>query len=496
MQNIKAKYADNSGNEIISSAASLKGKNAQAIVNNRKDGIVQQSKKNVAAYNPPAVTGVERSIAKQGTVQANGKGWKDHPYWPWNWGKKKEPEYPEGLQEHEYSQYDMLRSISTQENESRRAQKYSGGVSFDHANQRDIESSIINYRQQQRDAREHSDNPTEKTLAEKTGTVSSVGSGAGSIVTRLGSMIGNNKLGDSGRITGAVGGGLGVLGSTMDAILDTKDIITSDEKKKDKLLKGLGVVGSLGNAVNAGASGVGQVADYMGGLGPLSHAAGVVAAPAGIVKGGADLVTGLAGGGLAHYRSNKLAEEQENSYANEGIARFASENQWMKAKSNYGKALGGALGVAGGATLLALGLSNPVGWGLLAGAGIVGGGMALYNLYQKHKQGKALESDEYSGQLSRGGIEVPDDDMLERNKSWTDIFKTKASRRRDMVRGQVGIKLAENESKTGFFSGRDSSLDRISSYLGVSKLDNEDESLLTRSKKKERAKSYADALNF
>ncbi|MCX6318952.1 MAG: hypothetical protein NTW29_16865 [Bacteroidetes bacterium] len=480
---------------LAKAAAATSGKNGSVISDNRQTDTVQQ--KNVGTVSEDNSLPIQAKFleTKPATVQQKSQGVVQRWYWPWNWGKKKEPDKYEGLDEGERRLALFGDSIAKQENLSRKAQKYSGGVSFDHGSQTDIEESIGGYYEHHAQSREHSDNPSEKTLAEKTGTISSVGSGVGSIITRLGSAIGNNALGQSGRITGAVGGGLGVLGSGLEAILDTKDIITSDEKKKDKLIKGLGVVGSLGNVVNAGASGIGQVADYLGGLGPLSHTAGVVAAPAGIIKGGSDLVTGLVGGGLAHYRSRKLAEEQNNGFTNEGIARFASENQWMKAKSNYGKALGGALGVAGGATLLALGLSNPIGWGLLAGAGAVGGAMALYNLYQKHKQGKALESEDYRDQLSRGGIEVPDDDMLERNKSWTDIFKTKASRRRDMVRGQIGIKLANNESQ-GFYGG-DQSLDRISSHLGVSKLKNDEQQLFgDNGKKKARAKSYADALNF
>lgn len=486
-------------NEGAKAAAGTVGKSGTFITDNRKAHTTEQ------VVQGKAVTGVmkedvsqQEKISEQNNIiQTKSKGVIQRWDWPWNWGKKKEPEYPEGVREHERGIYDWGNAYAKQENLSRRAQKYSGGTSFEHGRQEDIEESINGLYEHHAQATELGRNPTSKTVAEKTGLVSSGGSLAGSVVTRIGSAIGNNKIGDAGKITGGVGAGLGVFGSLMEAGLDTHDILTSDERGQDKAVKGLGVIGSLGNAVNAGASGVGQVGELLGASGTLTNIAGAVAAPAGIVKGGADLVTGLVGGGMAHYRSNKLQDIQQQDDNNEGIARFASENQWMKAKSNYGKAFGGALGVAGGAALLAAGLSNPVGWGLLAGAGIVGGGMALYNLYQKHQQGKALESDEYSGALSRGGIEVPDEEMMDRNKSWTDYFKTDAMRRRDMVRGQVGKKLAENETKTGeYYNYPDQSLKDIGSYLGVRELDNERGGLVSSSKKDERAKSYADALNF
>jgi cytochrome c551/c552 len=499
MHSIKPKHTSAADKQVTQSAATTNGKNAKTITNNRNTGIVQQAEvETVTDNNAQAAEQVKgKDKQQQHIIQAKNNGVIQRWDWPWNWGKKKEPEYPEGLQEHERGIYDFGNSVAKQENLSRRAQKYSGGTSFEHGRQQDIEESINGLYEHHAQATELGRNPTSKTVAEKIGLVSSGGSLAGSVVTRIGSAIGNNKIGDAGKITGGVGAGLGVFGSLMEAGLDTHDILTSDERGGDKAVKGLGVIGSLGNAVNAGASGVGQVGELLGASGTLTNIAGAVAAPAGIVKGGADLVTGLVGGGMAHYRSNKLQEIQEEGDSNEGIARFASENQWMKAKSNYGKAVGGGLGVLGGATLLAAGLSNPVGWGLLAGAGIVGGGMALYNLYQKHKQGKALESDEYSGALSRGGIEVPDEEMMDRNKSWTDYFKTDAMRRRDMVRGQVGKKLAENETKTGeFYNYPDDSLSRIGSRLGVRELDNERGGLVNSSKKDERAKSYADALNF
>ena len=46
----------------------------------------------------------------------------------------------------------------------------------------------------------------------------------------------------------------------------------------------------------------------------------------------------------------------------------------------------GALSVAGGAILLAAGLSNPIGLGLLAGAALIGGGVALYRWWQGRKK--------------------------------------------------------------------------------------------------------------
>jgi uncharacterized membrane protein YebE (DUF533 family) len=169
-----------------------------------------------------------------------------------------------------------------------------------------------------------------------------------------------------------------------------------------------------------------------------------------------------------------------------GIARFASESQWTKAKSNYGKAASGALSVAGGALLLAAGLSNPVGWALLAGAGLLGLGFMAYKKYKKHQQGKELNNPDYQRALRANGIHVPTDEELGPGK-WSDMLTTKSSRRQDMVRGLIATRLAQAE-------GADANLREIAGHLGIRKR-TEDENPLV-GPDEQRIKSFARALEY
>ncbi len=419
------------------------------------------------------------------------------------WKKEEEPDPYSHLSESDQRLARMGDRINRAEYGHNRNKNVIGGSSFNHATSDDMYRNARLGQQYHERSGQATETPTSKTVAEKVGLGSSIVSKTGTILTQAGQIAGNDSIGTAGRITGAVGATAGVGASLLDAGLGIHDIATSKEKKKDKAIKSIDVLGALANASNAGASGVSQIAGLVGSsTGTAATLAGKIAAPAAIAKGGADVVSGLATGGLAHYRSNKLAKIENDGFRNDGIARFAKENQWTKAKANYGKAAGGALGIAGGATLLAAGLSNPVGWGLLVGAGLVGAGLAGYKMIKKHQQGKQLDKSEYKDQLYKGGINVPTDEEMGKG-GWSDIFKTKSMRRRDMVRGQIGMKLAENESKTGFYDTPDGELSDIGEHLGVKKHKGEGISLMDdlesggrEEDKMKRAKAYAKGLDY
>jgi hypothetical protein len=411
----------------------------------------------------------------------------------WPWSKKKKEDKYQGLSDSERRIAEFTDAIHQEESQHNRRQNVLGGTRYDYASQHDIESGRQRYADYQVQSRGAAQTPLIRSGIDKFGTATSAVAKAGTLATHLGQIVGNDTLGTTGRLTGGIGAGLGAVGSLLEAGLETHDIATSHAKKKDKAIKGVGVLGSLANAANSAASGVSQISNLVSGVsstGSLAGIAAAVAAPSAIAKGGADVITGLATGGLAHYRSNRLEEIEERGDM-QGIARFAKENQWNKAKSNYGKALGGALGVLGGAVLLAAGLSNPVGWGLLAAGGLVGLGIAAYKMYKKHRQGREiLDNPGYRDALYRNQINVPDDEELGPG-GWKDIFKTKSMRRQELVRGMIAMRLAKGD--------QDGTLGEIGGYLGVKRPDAQGLPLLSDERDAEmlkRAKSYAKALDY
>lgn len=425
--------------------------------------------------------------------------------WPWNWrwpwSRTAEPDRYEQLSESDRRIAHFTDAIHQQGQTYERQRAVVGGnaPSYDFADPSEIHGMRHAYNEFHSDAVTSAKVSTARTAAEKTRQVSSVAAKIGTLVTHLGQIEGNDALGDNGLIAGGTSAGVGALGSLVEAGMDIHDVATSEDKKKDKGLKTLSALGSLANATNSGASGVRQISGLVGMGGNIASAAATVAAPAAIAKGGAAVITGLATGGLAHYRSRRLQEIATSpsiSGENEGIARFAGENQWLKAKTNYGRAAGGALTVLGGALLLAAGLSNPIGWALLAAGGLVGLGVGAYKMYKKHQQGKLLAQ----GTGTYAGLEniVPSEPELG-SGGLADLFKTRSMRRRDVVRGRIGVKLAESEQRDSRFTPPETdTLNRIGRQLGVSRLDTQRLGLMMDAQevKKARSKAYARALNY
>lgn len=131
------------------------------------------------------------------------------------------------------------------------------------------------------------------------------------------------------------------------------------------------------------------------GLSGVSNAvmtgAGTAAAGLSIATGSIDLIRGVGGAVKASSRASQLEEMAQASGGSSTdlgmAARGAAETQRQKVTEGAVTAGKGALSVAGGAVLLALGLTNPIGLGLLAGAAVVGGAYALYKLW-KNKRSK------------------------------------------------------------------------------------------------------------
>lgn len=331
----------------------------------------------------------------------------------------------------------------------------------------------------------------ETGIPEDTSLGLTIASGLGSTArtaARVGGALHAQIPSTVGPISGAVGNPLAAVGSTIDAGVKMHQMATSSHKLSDKALTGVGAVSDLANATLSGATGAMEGAELMGST--LSSAL-QVAGPAAMVMGAADLVGGGLSGGLAAHRQKKLKEvQQEHEGTGEGaIARFAKESQRTKKNRGWGTALKGGLALGGGIAL-ALG-AGPIGWGLLGGAALVGGGMALYKQYRKHKLGKEILNDpEYQEHLQNMGIRIPEQRHLDeqsRIKRWNPL-NTKASRTHDLIRGQIAEKLegAVNEPHHNDIQNdemADSPLTAIAGHLGIK-----------NKGKKARAKDIASAL--
>jgi hypothetical protein len=256
-----------------------------------------------------------------------------------------------------------------------------------------------------------------------------------------------------GSTLGATSSSLAAGASIAEGLATLKQAATGGEKIKDKALLGLEATSSFANATLSGASAL----RHAGSAGTALSVAG----PAAIAMGGADLIGGLGGTFVAAHREGQLAgiEQQQNDGTEErSIARFAKESQRTKKWRNLGNVLKGGLAVGGGIALLAG--AGPVGWGLLTGAALVGGGVTAYKMYRKHKLGKQLRGEQpdrpsymgvgqndadtpYRQGFTNHQIYIPDNEYLQsesRTKRW---FNTKSSRTYDLVRAQIAQRLKE-----------------------------------------------------
>jgi hypothetical protein len=344
--------------------------------------------------------------------------------------------------------------------------------------------------------------PLEKTakLAGKAGSI--VGT-SGSLLATLGTLADTKAVGFAGSVSKQAGAGLGALGYVANATAGFHDVATSQEQPLDKTMRGIDAAGLSAKAVQAGATGLRALPDV---LSSSSHAAGLVAhavGPAALVAGGADLMSGLMGGFVARGRSKELA--QTDRYESlKGIRGYASKVQDLKATSNFAKAASGALSVAGGATLMALGASNPLGWAALAGAGGIAAASGIYSMYRKHQMGNELQPRQgtrgYSD-LERDGIVAKD--AVPRN-GLTDYFKTEPMRRHDDARAQIATKLAtleddprhdRLESDPEDYEGFMKTSARTIENLGLKSRNATEKSSLTGAGREQRQKEIAKALD-
>jgi hypothetical protein len=250
-----------------------------------------------------------------------------------------------------------------------------------------------------------------------------------------------------------------------------KNIATGDETAADKSLMGAQALSDVGTATTTAATGATQGASVGWGFArAAAPALSKVAGPVAMARGGLDIVRGIGQTGLAAYRRKKLKALEDFQGKHEGVARFAKQTQTTRAVSGVGTAIGGGLALAGGLGIAGLALSNPVGWALLGGAAVVGGGVAAYKKIRKHQLGKQINTDEYRKKLERAGIHVPDDEDLAPRSTWQkakNLFTASSTsqRRYEAVRGHIAQKLSKNEDSHGF--EHSSELEEIASHMGI-----------------------------
>ncbi len=339
----------------------------------------------------------------------------------------------------------------------------------------------------------HADASSASALPEHASTALSVGSagvsgvGKGADILKLahltGSMPGSAALGVAGPAATALGG-------LVDAGMNVSDLRLGGRQTGDTMETGSELVSNLGKSTANASLAAANTATMLGH--PLSSAAtstlGHIAAPAAIASGAADML----GGGFGAYRAGKRQAALEAHASNPdnlltgGMAEFAARQQQTKKKANVARVGKGALGVAGGIALAVGGLSNPIGWGLLGGAALVGGGISLYKKYKQYKEGKRILNDEnYRARLGLGGVDT--DARVEAiKKQWGPRRWWNTMKLHDSVRGHVANQLVER----GIGDRRE---DEIRDNIGIKKRD-VTEPRLEGEAKKTRARQIARAL--
>jgi hypothetical protein len=123
------------------------------------------------------------------------------------------------------------------------------------------------------------------------------------------------------------------------------------------------------------------------------------------------------GHAIAMHRALKHPTVTGASQPVQDAAKFQrSQMGWRAGRAGIG-AVGAGLGIAGGATLLALGLSNPIGWGLLGAGAAVAAGLGAWKLgrwaYKKIRGRLGKDRDEHAGTLV-DAVKNPDPNHADR----------------------------------------------------------------------------------
>ncbi|MEX2445860.1 MAG: DUF4157 domain-containing protein [Dehalococcoidia bacterium] len=223
-------------------------------------------------------------------------------------------------------------------------------------------------------------------------------SATGMSATTSQSLLGGSAYaaGQTAMISGGTGGILGGGAALIDAgqSAGRAHVSSGAAMAEEGARSASGLTGAAASASNAA---VGIEAARIGstGLSDTANAvmtgAGTAAAGLAVATGSIDVIRGVGGAVSSASRASRLGETATAQGDTEAgrVAAAAAETQSQRAVEGGITAGKGALSVAGGAVLLALGLTNPVGLGLLAGAALVGGAYALYKLWRSKRKKNA-----------------------------------------------------------------------------------------------------------
>ncbi len=203
-----------------------------------------------------------------------------------------------------------------------------------------------------------------------------------------------------------------VSGSVMEGLSGLVDIVTglktiaSDTKDQDqKMEAGTLVAEGAAKIVRGTSSAIffieqtKALAKGMTEKQSLQAAGSTVAAqilgPATIALGAVDILRGSYGAYKASERQNALksieksAKSRDNTEAVQS-AKVAGDTQQEKKTEGKVTAVKGAVTLVAGTILTAAGITNPIGWMVLAGAGLIGAGAFIMKRVAQVKQGKKL----------------------------------------------------------------------------------------------------------
>jgi heme-degrading monooxygenase HmoA len=194
---------------------------------------------------------------------------------------------------------------------------------------------------------------------------------------------------------GAVGGVVGAATSLWDArkgFKQWRDTSNTTEQQRIGLGRGLSGVASATQQTATATSNIGQLVNPA-----VTATAQVVSGAAAIATGSVDIVRGVYGRSKATENIARL-ERLQTATRNEDLRQAARQAQstqeirkttanWTIGKGVLGVTGGGLLtAVAGG--LLAASMATPIGWGILAGAAVVGAAAAFFKWLSKRQRKK------------------------------------------------------------------------------------------------------------
>ncbi len=190
---------------------------------------------------------------------------------------------------------------------------------------------------------------------------------------------------------GVAGGALGTIGAVADGVRAGEMMADSNRETSDRAIGGGGAMLSAAGSGLKESSSMTFHAANLAGNAAVAGSAALLAGAGSVAMGAADVLRGGYNLGTARAREDRLnlAAQDTDSAGVLSAATQAASTQVMRGNHAKGTIFKGLLLIAGGTTLILMG-SNPIGWGLLAGAAIVGGITSLRRFLAKKARKKEV----------------------------------------------------------------------------------------------------------